>query len=752
MQPTKRTSTPDEPDSAADEDPGAERTSIVHQLRKAVTGTGERFKEWQRALGGLVDGSLRPSVRAPSEVTPPWLTHDAERAPLQHHEEAALAELHPAPNRPPRTVLNRFFLTPEGRAALDRMLEHGTFRVHVPEEAALLTAAWLVRQGEWKRASTLIETLVPYFDRARFYPVPDTRPLPAGAGVHRATVGEAVDSVRATRKRDAFEKMREAMLVWTPLYDRAVALFLETVEGERPHVQRTTQGAHMRDSRGGLVVIGGWPCQRFAYDWRARARVLLNDYRVQRAVHTLCRKPDRPKENFARLRSYLEVCTADAAKLTPRDVGAIRRILATYSASHGAPDSVQRMATRAQQKYTSSLPLHSVVAGRVADALERHPRDAGLVDLDAVLARAAGGRPLPDAIARKAMRCLEAPLEQLVERRVLASTEVIATMLPRLAARARASTIADVPLRRVVEATSRAFRGERASFEQLPWIEALLPWIGSEAAEREAVRSALRQTVTTVLTTFPHQIIPNNFIRQLREVAARAEITIPLVDEILVDRWDGVFADAYLDAARVGARLLRESLYDHYYELPSTRIFALDPAGFAALCAERASRTGAPPQSGVVVEQAQILTTHNLAALFQEFGIDHSTSLAPLAERTFEWILWRLQRPQKDWRGQQTALKQTAAAWRQLVFLLSFLARERQTAFLDWSVERLELHPAEFQQRFEPVIAGLRASMAAERFDERGVHPASGGRRFLAFTAGTHWILPRAAPLRAPRA
>ncbi len=752
------------------------RAYVANQLRKAASGTTGKFKLWQQALGGLVDGTLRVGSRTPVDEIPAWLTLEvlhggfatgnlAAAGPLQPHELAALAALGPRATSPERTALNLHYFAGDGRAVLDRMLDEGRYQLQVPEEAALMIASWLARKGEWDKSATLIETIAPFFDRVRFYPVPRAEPLDLGPGIYRQTVGEAVKSLRATRSSEDVHRMREAVLVWMPLYDRCVALFLETLEGERPTLQRTAAGGIARGGRGQPVVIGGWPCRNYPAGWAERAEALLADYTRLRAEHTRCKKPDKPKENFARLRGYLAAAARTPGELTGRDVSAIRSIVAAYTARHGAPDSIQRLATRTQQKHLATLPLHEVLARQVAEALDRHPSHTGLAEVGAVLS-SVSDRPLPRAVAHKAMRCLQASLETLVKHDVLPSSEAIAGVLPVLTARTRAATVDDVALRRVFEATYVAFRRRRSllllnlesqvQFGELPWISHLAAWVGSDEASHQSARDTLRQVTALVIDRFPETILPNKLVQELRVLATSAGLRLPLVDELAADIFMGTFSEPYLRASHAAARVLGGSVYERYYGVPYARLLEADDVStFAALCSERANALAPDGRgtvlSGMILEQAQVLTTHNLAPLFDALELANRLDLPQLARRTFDWICRQARLTLRDWRAQLHMLKNTAYAWRQLLFYVALLPRAEQDAFVQWSTQRLSQQRPQFRQRFEPVVAGLRAVVAGETFDAHGVHAASGGKRLYGWTVGTHWLLPRSGSLR-PRA
>jgi hypothetical protein len=731
------------------------------------------FDQLRKALG------LRVGTRAPLDEVPPWATLQVRHGSLaigelaaggafEPHELQALEVLPERKGTPARTLLNLHFIAGAGLPELKRMLADGRFRVQVPEESALLAAAWLTQKGETERSSSLIASLAPYFDRLRFYPAPHAQPLSGGSGVSLRTVADSVASLRSKRPQLHVERMRESLAIWTPLYDRTVAMFMETVEGEPPSLQRTAAGISARGPRNALIVIGGWPCRRYPADWRERARMLLDEYRTLRTRHRSCKKPDDPKENFARLRKYMATCIEDPKHIGEGEVRAIRTILATIVARHGDPDSVRRLATRTKQRHVAAKATHVALADTLAQRLEQHPRDAGLATLDALLAPLSENRPLPPALLRKALRCLEAPLPKLAERGVVTSSEALASVVPWISARTRAAGIGDPELRRVLEAAYLAFRRRRSllldlerqvQFGELPWIAAIEPWIGSDDATRVAAQNSLQQVVTIAVGTFPEAILPNKLVRELRALSASAGLTLPLVDELAADGFTGTFSENYLRAAQAAGRMLRGSLYERYYGLPYERVLALADVersgsdtpiapGFGALCAELA---GVVPgvergvvHNGTIIEQAQILTSHNLAVLFQQLELSSKLDVPKLAQQTFAWVCRRQRQRLSHWRAQLHSLKNTGYAWRQLIFYLSLLDARQLEAFMAFTAKHMQRERPDLRARFEPVLAGLRAIADGQQFDAAGLHAASGGRRLLGWTVRSHWLLGRA--------
>jgi hypothetical protein len=187
-----------------------------------------------------------------------------------------------------------------------------------------LVVAWLLSHGLQEEAQDLLESLTPFFNRLRFYPVPGTSPIISSPTVHRQSVSQTVTALRERRLQLRVKQMMEALRIWQPLYDRTVSLFLETVEDDQP-------------------------CQKYMNGWRDRAQSLLKEYDRLRRAHTLCSKPDRPKENFCRLRGYLKKCVDNPALLGPQDVGMVRYILRCYTDAHGFPGSPEFVTKRAAQ-------------------------------------------------------------------------------------------------------------------------------------------------------------------------------------------------------------------------------------------------------------------------------------------------------------------------------------------------------------------------------------------------------------------
>jgi hypothetical protein len=747
-------------------DPPRTRSAIFRALAGAARAiAGARTPG---SPGPLEEALWRAGQGQPAAL-PRWVTLDvvhrgyakgepAAGGPLQPHEREALASL---PGGSGRGELNRRYLA-EGRHELLARLADGCYRIRAPEEAALLVVAWLVEQGAAEEAERLVRTISPYFDELRFFPAPHPRPLPEGATAFVWSAGQAAARLRARTPQPQVERMAEALQVWTPLLDRAVALFLETVVGDPPSLRTAPDGALLRRPDGQPVVQGGWPCRVYPAGWTLRAARLLEDLASAHRRGPLCGKPGRPKENLARLRAALERCLVDPGALTGREVGMVRHALAAHATRHGEPYGARLERTRAAQQRDAARPRHHRLAAALAARLERQPPEEGVPGLEELLApleadeaaAIAGARPgeaFPAHLVTRARTCLEAPLGALVEQGLVRSAEELAALLPPRTARVRATAIGDPAMRRVFACVYAEFQRRRSLLRtnqesqvdyvsDLPWIAPILPRGLAIEASRKAARDVLYEVGALAVTAFPQAAIPDRLVRELRTLAGAANIHPALVDRIhaYAPRAGGV----RLRAAQTAAQLLAGTVYERYFGIPYAAVRELRSGvgrgekALADLCHDRAVATGC-----IVAEQWEIVTTENLSVLFVELGLarDLRPSLARLARGCFQWTCHRLQRETRGARSAEAALRAAGTAWRQMVFYLAPLAGGEVGEVLAWCQAHLDRQRPAFRARFAPALAGLRAAAAGAQLPDRGPHPA-GGRRFLGTDIARHWL------------
>jgi hypothetical protein len=791
-----------EPRTPQQESPQPESPSIgpgyaLFQMAKALTTSDqhedaatreraeERVAKWVSVFQGILNGTLKVGSRTPLENVPEWVTLEVVTGgfatgqllaggPLQEHEVALLAE-HPElaeAGEDGRTLLNAYYLSEQGLARLRELLHNGHYEIDVPEEGALLVVAWLIEQGHVEAAQALLAEIGPFFGRLRFYPIPSERAAAGGAHIFLEDVGSAINRLQQIESSRDILAQKEAIELWAPLYDEVVRLFLQTVEGEPPTLHR--------DAQGNVVVEGGWPCYHYPDGWAMRAQRVLDEYHRLRQEHTLSAKPERHSENFTQLRGYLQRCVSEPLSLSALDVRRIRVLLARFVAKYGLPDSEQHRALRRCQERQIDIPIYKDIAQVVLARLAHYDKDGGITDLDAVTQPVRSNEAerwavkaataIPPVIQKKVERAVIDSIDGLVERGVITSSDTLARLLPQITSEIRAAGIADPTLRRLYAAIYRAFRRRRSllllnfesqiRIEELPWIAAIERFRQENFSTRDLARQTLEEVVTLALTSFPYAILPNKLLQELRTLAKGADLNIPFVDEIAADIFMGDFAPGFLYAAKRAAGLLQGTLYERYYGIDYRQVQSLDEQKpkqerwrlpdtsgntLIALCARRAglSSTGwSVARNGMIIEQQQILTTQNLAVLFESLHLAERLRdrLGEMVRHCFEWICRRQQMNSDTWHGHLIMIKNTAYAWRQMIFFLSFLSQAELQEFLAWAEAHFRQQSGHFLARFRPAMNGLVLAAEGRSLDAPDVDPEQ-VKRFLGWSDTSHWLL-----------
>ncbi|RSZ60745.1 hypothetical protein HF313_18400 [Massilia atriviolacea] len=744
-----------------------------------------KAQRWEQLMAGMFTGAIEVGSRTPLSGVPAWVTPDVAKGgfatgdfkaggPLLEHELRTLATAGIAPAPDARSWLNARLLSEEGLASLYALLDAGCYEIDAPEEGALLVVAWLTRHGKPEQAREVLDAIAPWFARLRFYPRPAAQPRRYGEQVFLAPVREVVAALqkraRATNLRILAQ--RAAVRVRLPLYDRVVQLFLDSVDGEAPFIDIGDDGAWRDSASGKFRIAGGWPCRCYPADWRRRAQALLHEPEARAAS---ARKGDC----LAELLGYLHLCVTEPALLIGRDVGRIRLILGRYVSKRGLPGSAQLAALRSEQaRQVEATPYH-LLAGVLAERLGASAQDGGLEDpakfgapLSAAEADSLGeaaGTPIPAVLLDKLDRCGIETVSVLVERGVIASAEVLAEVLPQLSAAINGAALAEPSLKQLYGALYHAFRRRRSLLLQnlesqvrigeLPWVAAVNAQRQQGLAPRALARRTLDELALLALTSFPQTAIPNPLINELGTLAGNAGLDLPLAEELAADIFMGVFAHKFTLVAAHATSMLDDSLYSRYYgidaavreqlrELARERV-AKDGAqpgvrSLTALCEARAGVRcgyGSVRDNAMIIEQQQILTTHNLAALVARLDLDGE--LRPhyerMAQQCFAWMCANQQNALDTWPGNLRAIRHAAYAWRQMMFFLSMTPAASQAQFIAWDQAHLAQASPRLQQRLAPALAGLALAAAGHSLDERA-SLSGGARRLLAYAKGEHWM------------
>ncbi|MEU8515955.1 hypothetical protein AB0C76_30900 [Kitasatospora sp. NPDC048722] len=665
-------------------------TALAHPDPATRARAEQRAAGWREILAGMRAGTLAIGSRTPAADLPAWVTPEVlhggfatgrarAEGPLQPHETDACRR---AGIPEGRAELFAHCLTEPGLADLWHLLDTGRYRITVPEEAALLTVAWLVRAGEQQAALDLVDVLRPFAARLRFTPPPGDAPSAAPDAVHRRTAGEASAALARRTPNRAVEAQREALTVWAPFADDLLTHWLAAGDGPTGD-GRSTDGP-----------------------WHRRGAELLLRYRTLAAAHPLCGKHRNPRENLAILRTALEL-TVTGGQLDPRTRGLLRHAVDAMVRRRGLPGSAQHTALRRAQARQAAQPSHHAVAQVLIARLAAHPQHDGLADAQALLAPVTGaestavpvatavpaGTAVPPALHKPVLAATSASVETLIARGLVPSAEVLAELAPQLAAVTEASAHPDPALRALTAAGHKAFAGRRSLLllhyasqvraDELPWNLAVRPHRTTDATTRDAHLATLHRLGALAVATFPGTLLPNPLVGELSALAREAGADLPFVEELAADIFMGGFSPKYLQAARIAAELLEGSLYERYFDIDYAAVYAMDDTWqFSAQCTRRAGRTGASwsvTGNGAVIEQAQILTTHNLATLAGPAALTPPEGWDVLAERAFTTACGFASRGLTA----RTTRRNAALAWRQMLFHLSLCPPRTRAAVLD---------------------------------------------------------------------
>ena len=463
------------------------------------------------------------------------------------------------------------------------------------------------------------------------------------------------------------------------------------------------------------------------------------------------------------------------SELTPRRAGLLQHAVDSMVAKRGLPESGAHRDLRSRQLADASLPTHHALARVVAARLASLPQLRG-VDSTEPLVRPVDrteaarhgvpeGTAIPASIRTVVARTLAATPEILVERGVVPSAEVLAELVPRIAGTTVAASYGDERLRTLMGANYEAFRNRRSLLlldlehqvrvDELPWVQAVSAFRAGGAGAVAEARGALVRLTELALDAFPATIVPSPLVTELDALAREAGLSLPLVEELAADIFMGTFSAKFVEAAKLAGELLRGSVYERYFGVDYERVLAIDDVGrknersaptsaaFDAYCAARAggpSNIWSAAANGTIIEQAQILTTHNLAALTGPFGVGEALGIdwPSAARKSFERELALAGRLRGNPRPLRM-IKDLAYGWRQTVFFVAPMSAADADGFVTWARARVDEQPAHVAAVMTPVLGGLRDVMDGAGFDQDG--RSENGRRLLGWTVGRHWVL-----------
>jgi hypothetical protein len=717
---------------------------------------GGWLARWTPVITGMLSGALTIGSRTPVRGLPAWVTPEVTHGGFATGGVQAGGPLQPWEIG----YANQHAIAHDRATILKHQVEQtgapAGYRVRMPEESVLLVVGWLIGAGDPETARRLLTTIAPFARKLRFAPEPAEPSAVDPQMVWREPV-TVVRHILGNREPNArVETMRATLTVWNLYADRMLDLWLR-IAGDR-------------------ASGDGWVGVPLDDETQREARALLDEFSQLASRFPPSRRHAGPKANLTVLRTALEdLLTEREQRPGPEQTGPahtepaqtglvraglVRTVIDAMVARRGVPGSAEHRALRDRQAADVARPPHHLIAHAVAARLAELPQDTGTTEialLVAPLEQLPGGpHPLPAPIRAIAIQAKAAPVEELIDDGLVPSAGVLAQLVPRIAAQTVAAAYPDPALRRIMAANYLAFRARRpllftglrsqVRLAELPWVQAVAAHRTSGAEERgpgdggvedvSGARSTLRRLGGIALRSFPGTLIPDPVVRELAAVAREAELELPWVEELAADIFDGRFVPQFLAAAKIAGEVLGETVYERYYRIDYSAIAALpeplrmhqrealSSAAFGELCRERAGITtmrGRPAPNGMVIEQAQILTTHNLATLVQA-GVRLAPDGAERCWATAERLARRLDGP-----CAHRIVKDVAYAWRQMVFHLAV-----NGGAADFVASRPAGGP------LAPALAGLSAAVDGAATDDREGAPLTG------WTTERHWLLPPA--------
>ena len=207
------------------------------------------------------------------------------------------------------------------------------------------------------------------------------------------------------------------------------------------------------------------------------------------------------------------------------------------------------------------------------------------------------------------------PLGVLVSEGVVASAEMVGSVLPVMFAGAAATAIVCPQARRLYTLLCGAFARRRSllllnlerqvRMEELPWARPLVALLAAgeaDAAGASARRceAALREAVLCYLTHFPATLPPNKLIGAMKDALRLGAAGAPrghLTEELAADIFQNAFSPSFDKAAHIAALTMAGSVYSRYYGLEET--YASIAAAFE-LSEKEAMPVGVPTSSPAV--------------------------------------------------------------------------------------------------------------------------------------------------------
>jgi len=554
----------------------------------------------------------------------------------------------------------------------------------------------------------------------------------------------------------AIIRQKESIEIWIPFYEEMIDLFVDS----------------MSSSVNCLVDIDNkelTPLSRIDQSWLCRKDQLLDKFEKLKTKHSISNRWIKNGSQFSKLLGILKNFSNDP-ELCERNHKDIAQAINRYLRKHGVTNSMERQNARELQLQQCRAPEHRYIRKVLTERLSKLEQIKGISNLEEVtqnttVSEICNGKvpedtTIPSYLIKKLGRAKIDSIDNLIEAGVISSGDTIAEILPQISGDVLSGAFSEEYLKMLYKKIYVSFRKRRSllllnlesqvKIEELPWLKILNQYSDVRSDFRMATKCVLKEMSEIALFNFPQAIIPNKLLQELRSLIKRANAEIPLVDEVAADIFMGRFSPKFAKSAFIAGVQLQGSLYEKYYALDYSVILeACAPVNstfsdrqaenFSNICNKRESNSSSydwnVAANGVVIERQQIITTQNLAQLFSlfEWKKDSENEIEEAIKKCFVWICKRQQIKLNDYHAKLVMIKNTAYAWRQMVFFLSQLDREKQNEIGEFLYEHLYQQSALFSKMFEPIVTRLVDLV-------KGKSPRN-DYIFTGWTVGTHYLL-----------
>lgn len=695
-----------------------------------------KVQQWEAVLHQILQGQANYGSRTPFENTPAWITLEVIKGGFATGNWLAGGEITPeeqhlldklqiktSPENQ-RLALNSYYLTDDGMNVLNKCLDNENYLITVPEESVLLTVAWLIRNKAQAYARDLLDIISPWFSVLRFYPHIVEQPVISSSTVRVQELAMTIYDLKRIKPNKRVLAQKEAVTIWHPFKVKMVALLSEIVDKSSSYI---------------ITPL-----------WRQSAKDLLAEYFQLRKQYFLCNKPIKNKGDFAKLRIAIEQLSLEKNELDLHQAQHIRVLLQRHIEKYGEPNSEKSDKKQKIKQDDVQAPLHYTLSRVILNRLDSLDINNGFDDKEIATEAISESEakqfsltedyPIPSIITYKTMRSFNTTASQLVEQKLITSSEALSNIIPQITAGLRANSLLDIPLRHLYEKNYRAFKQRRSlllldlqhqvQLEELPWVAIIDKFRTKQISNKTIFTEVLNEFLLLNFRYFPHTQLPNPLLQELNSLTSQVDPSIKWSEELAADIFMGMFSKKIANIlVKNTDSVLPYSLYSQYYRidylllkhelltaLSSANTQGGDPYATSRVilkwCEDRTNEkfgSYSPAINGGILEQSYILTTHNLSTIFNSIGLADKLKpfLLDMCKQCLQVINRYLQAPYRGYHASLITIKNAAYAWRQCVFYLSYLSQEELQQFILWAENYIDTQSQYFKTLFMPIWNGL---------------------------------------------